>query len=75
MTSCFAFPDTKSLLERVYSKSLKRVYSKNLKRVYSKSLKRVYSESLKRIYTKRKDFAPTWSKFLSFRVDPYSEGE
>ena len=27
-----------------------------------------------RIYSKRKEFAPTWSKFFPFKVDLFSEG-
>ena len=28
----------------------------------------------KEVYSKRKEFAPTGSKFFPFRVDPFSEG-
>ena len=29
---------------------------------------------LKRVYSKRKELAPSWSKFFSFRVDPFQKG-
>ena len=30
---------------------------------------------LKGVYFKRKEFAPKWSKFFPFNVDPFSEGD
>ena len=50
----------------------------NLKITYTfrggNSVKIILSPFLKGIYSKRKEFAPKWSKFFPFRVDPFSEG-
>ena len=38
-------------------------------------VKIVFIPSLKWVYSKRKEFAPSGSKFFPFRVDPISQGD